>query len=67
MSVKMSQAKRDDVFSEQTGKQETPGPGAVDPYDPAWEQHGFIFDKEERFPAPRNDIPGPGTYELLDD
>ena len=34
--VKMSLAKREDIFKEQMSKQDMPGPGAVDPYDPAW-------------------------------
>ena len=67
ITVRMSQAKREDVFTQQTNKQDTPGPGAVDLNDQAWEQNGFLFDKEQRFPAQRNDFPGPGAYELLDD
>ena len=63
----MSQAKREDVWKEQMSKQDLPGPGAVDPYDPSWQANGFIFAKDERFPRQRNDIPGPGSYELLDD
>ena len=34
--VKISLAKREDIFKEQLSKQDLPGPGAVDPYDPAW-------------------------------
>ena len=65
-SVKISQAKREDLWKQELKTAETPGPGAVDPYEPARDT-GFVFSKEGRFPDSKETIPGPGTYELLDD
>ena len=66
--MRMSQAKREDIWKESAGsKADMPGPGAVDPYDQSWEEGGFKFSQDDRFPKERNDGPGPGTYELLDD
>ena len=48
-------------------KGELPGPGALDMNDHAWEEGGFVFNKDERFPRQKDLAPGPGTYELLDD
>ena len=65
--VKISQAKREDLWKESTSKADMPGPGAGDPHDPAWVDGGFHFDRNERFPKQSETAPGPGTYELLDD
>jgi len=35
-AVKISQAKRQDIWGEQANKEGMPGPGSLDPYDPKW-------------------------------
>ena len=66
-AVRISQAKREDIWKEQMNNANLPGPGANDPYDPSQQDNGFIFSKDERFPKQRDNGPGPGAYELLDD
>ena len=66
-TVRISQAKREDIWKESAGKADIPGPGALDPVDHTWEEGGFKFSRDERFPRMKDDGPGPGTYELLDD
>ena len=65
--VVMSQAKREDLWKEQTNRSELPGPGSLDVVDHTWEEGGFKFGTDDRFPKQRLDGPGPGQYELLDD
>merc|ERR1712037_280491 len=65
-TMKMSMAKRDDVWKDEIRGGDTPGPGAVDPID-SNHNGGFVFNKDERFPKSKDRAPGPGTYELLDD
>lgn len=49
-SVRISQAKREDIWKDSTSKADIPGPGALDPVDHGWEERGFHFSRDDRFP-----------------